>query len=454
MPPRGRRKRPSENSHPRQSAASSLAQTEEPSGLSLESNAELPPFFNTTFSTHRVSPLYIGAEALNRERLSTLSKTLRDLLVGDVVRGVEVGLDGEDSVMARAGALEAIDMGWETVGSILGLDPETLDDIGERPVSRDLSSDGAPDPSSWARGATERRLKATSTRQTLHISLRYESARCTALLLPRFDGDEDDEADLEDDRIVEGDSDSLFPAYRRTEPAKARHFRALPLLLLRMPTPLKPVIIDFLSNTFDCRVSPLRLGTRTLVSNLERWIKVADRLNSASATKDVVLTLGFSIPPVTSTESDGSQTTTTVDLGLKSIDVIISAPDLQNFRETGLKPLKRKGAWDDDGRKRRKVDGHLLEEGWEWRDRDDGSKVPQPFTEALGAYFDEHLALNLFDSRTRITKVACGGFVMSEGRLKLFPPPGDDGERRASTEHMRAVVDCLGDLLDKAMVRL
>jgi hypothetical protein len=453
MPPRGRRKRPSENSRPRQSAASSLAQTEEPSGLSLESNAELPPFFNTTFSTHRVSPLYIGAEALNRERLSTLSKTLRDLLVGDVVRGVEVGLDGEDSVMARAGALEAIDMGWETVGSILGLDPDTLDDIGERPVSRDLSSDGPEIPSS-ASGATERRLKAASTRQALHISLRYESARCTALLLPRFDGDEDDEADLEDDLTVNQDEYSLFNSVKNTQPAKARHFRALPLLLLRMPTPLKPVIIDFLSNTFDCRVSPVRLGTKTLVSNLERWIKVADRLNSASASKDVVLTLGFSIPPVTSTETDGSQTTTTVDLGLKSVDVIISAPDLQDFRERGLKPLKRKGAWEDDGRKRGKVDGHLLEEGWEWRDRDDGSKVPQPFTEALGAYFDEHLALNLFDSRTRIIKVACGGFVMSEGRLKLFPPLGDDGERRASTEHMRAVVDCLGDLLDKAMVRL
>jgi hypothetical protein len=347
--------------------------------------------------------------------------------VGDVVRGVEVGLDGEDRIMARAGALEAIDMGWETVGSVLGLDPRSVDDQTE--------------------GLTTRRLKAASRREALHISLRYESALCTALLLPRLDGSEEEDAGL-----VEGstDGDLLFPASKGARAAESSHFRALPLLLLRMPTPLKSVITDFLCNAFDCRISPLRLGTKTLVSNLERWISVADRLSSGSTSKDAVLTLGFSIPEVV----DGVQTADTVNLGLRSIDVIIPAVDLQDFRNAGLKPTKRKGTWENSGSKRRKVDGHLLEDGWEWRGKDAGSQVSQPFTEALGAYFDEHLALNLFDSRVRITKVACGGFVMSEGRLKLFPPPGDDGERVATTEHMRAVVDCLGDLLDKAMILL
>ncbi|RKU42384.1 hypothetical protein DL546_003433 [Coniochaeta pulveracea] len=400
MPPRGRRKRASGSSHPRQSLASSLAQTEV-SGLSLESNAELPPFFNTTFSTHRVSPLYIGPQPLNRGRLQALSKTLRDLLVGDVVRGVEVGLEGEDGIMSRAGALEAIDMGWETVGAILGLDPQSVD----------YQTDEI----------TTRRLKAASTREALHISLRYESALCTALLLPRLDDSGDEDAGLEE-------GDLLFPA-------KSDHFRALPLLLLRMPTPL----------------NQLRLGTKTLVFNLERWIRVADRVNSTSASsKDVVLTLGFSVPVIT----DGVQTGDTVDLGLKSIDVIIPAVDLQDFRDAGLQPLKRKGTWEASRSKRRRTDGHLLEEGWEWREKDQGKPASQPFIEALGAYSDEHLALNLFDPRVRVTKVACGGFVMSEARLKLFPPPGDDGERVATTEHMRAVVDCLGDLLDKAVVRL
>lgn len=329
--------------------------------------------------------------------------------------------------MFRAGALEAIDMGWETVGSILGLDPQSVDKQTD--------------------GATTRRLKAASRREALHISLRYENVLCTALLLPRLDGNEDENAGFQEGST---NGDLLLPESKGARPATSNHFRALPLLLLRMPTPLKPVITDFLCNAFDCRISQLRLGTKTLVSNLERWIKVADRLGSASTSKDVVLTLGFSIPVI----ANGVQTEDTVDLGLRSIDVIIPALDLQDFRDAGLKPLKRKGTWADIGSKRRKADGHLLEEGWEWRGKDDANQTSQPFTEALGAYFDDHLALNLFDPRVRITKVACGGFVMSEGRLKLFPPPGDDGERVATTEHMPAVVDCLGDLLDKAMIRL
>jgi hypothetical protein len=180
------------------------------------------------------------------------------------------------------------------------------------------------------------------------------------------------------------------------------------------------------------------------------------------AAKDVVLYLGFSpcTPFLPTAESDEPRT---ADQGLKAIDVIISAAEIQKFRDVGTKlklsdrpgRLKRKREWAEDATGRGRVDRHILEEGWEWMHRDGdrhdlsaGNGGAYPFTEALGSYIDEHLALNLFDPKTKITKVACGAFAMSEGRLKLFSPTDK------STDHILAVVDCLSDLLDRAMVRL
>lgn len=408
---------------------------------------------------------------MDDDRLSVLAKRLRDLLVGDVVRGVEVGLDGDDGVMARAGALEAINLGWSTLGSVLGIDPEMMRE-NDGPVSRDLGSGIRPTADSMLHdGATDGQLRRVASRQALHISIRYESALCTALLLPQLDEEEDGDLGGESATDV-GRADMIHeePPYS-DQPATPDHFRNLPLLLFRMPTPLRSVIIDFLSSTFDCRISPLRLGTQTLLTNLERWVAVSKLTGGPAAAKDVVLTLGFSmtISGKPDPKTDGPQT---AGLGLKSIDAILSPSELHKFRDVGMRSqpsdtssrLKRKFVWREDGVKRRKVDAHIIEEGWDWRANMGGQSDPAtsrlasfPFTEALGTYFDEHLALNLFDSRTRILRVACGGFVMSESRLKLLSssePDSDGGPRRGlSMAQIQAVADCLGDLLDRAMAR-
>jgi hypothetical protein len=239
-----------------------------------------------------------------------------------------------------------------------------------------------------------------------------------------------------------------------------------------MPLPLRSVIIDFLSNTFDCRISPLRLGTQTLLTNLERWIPVSKLMSGSTASKDVVITLEFSLT-APATPHPRIDEPRTADPGLRAIDVIIAPSELRRFRDEGTKrrpphvtgKSKRRFAWAEHALKRRRVDRNLLEEGWDWRytmrvDTDSASSMaaPYPITEALGTYFDEHLALNLFDSRTRITKVACGGFVLSENRLKLFSPSerdlGDEAGRHVLATHIQAIVDCLDDLLDRAMARL
>jgi hypothetical protein len=260
------------------------------------------------------------------------------------------------------------------------------------------------------------------------------------------------------------------------------HFLILPLLLLRMPAPLKNVIGDFLSTTFDCRISPMRLGTRSLVSSWEAWIKSAGLPSHGPLAKDVVLSLGFYVPPpdkpsaALSQPSGEDEATTVTDqhLGLKSIDVIIPAAELRRLVAAGKKVAKRQNkrtastewGWEDDLRKRRSLAGRLYEEGWEWRtassDRDgkgdgNGGLENQPFTEALACYLKEHLGLNLFHPGVRVIKIACGGFVMSETRLKLFAPAGSaevEGSNASVVGQRAAVWELLGYLVGKAHVQM
>ncbi|KAJ4289345.1 carboxypeptidase Y-deficient [Collariella sp. IMI 366227] len=322
------------------------------------------PFYNTTFSAHRVSPLYIGSEPLSTNRLHLLSQRLRDRLVGDVVRGVEVGLgrDGEDFIISRAD-----DMDWEQ---------------------------------------------------------------------------------------------SVDPG----------HFLFLPLLLLRMPTPPKTILSEFLATSFDCRVSPMRLGTRSLTTSWESWIRTAGLPSRGSLGRDMVLSLGFYIPPsdtaVGYQPAEEGAAAADQTLGLKSIDVIIQATELRKFVAVGKRlatsqdPLSTPSAswdWEEDAKKRRRLTGRLYEEGWEWRAKTEegGSPEQQPFLEALACYLKKHLGLNLFHPGVSVVKIACGGFVMSETRLKLFNPAASrDSDGVSILGQKAAVLGLVGGLVEKAQIRM
>ncbi|KAK0622043.1 kinetochore complex Sim4 subunit Fta1-domain-containing protein [Bombardia bombarda] len=435
-----------------------------------------PPFYNTTFSTHRVSPLYIGSSPLDSQRLQTLAHRLRDTLVGDVVRGVEVGLGRDDGegIMGQYGSLEAIAVSWVRVASVLDIvtPPEEGSDNDEEDEENHI-------PTSELR-----------KRRAIHISLQYEATVCTALLMPALGGREE-YGGRGDGQLTQF---SVGGGAELQDTDTSGQFITMPLLLLRMPAPLKSIIADFLSTAFDCRVSSLHLGTRSMVRAWESWVKSAGLPSRGPLAKDVVLSLGFHIPPPAK-ESEGEQAIGTgtgkgdvvpaitapaesSHLGLKSVDIIIPATELHKFVDAGLninrleKRKKRKTApasawgWEDDVKKRTRLAGRLHEEGWEWRRRatattssteetDVDKPAPplewqqQPFTEALGRYLDHHLALNLFHPSARIVKIACGGFAMSEGRLKVFAPAdlrqsedGGDarGQRAAVWELLRDVV--------------
>ncbi|KAK4246215.1 kinetochore complex Sim4 subunit Fta1-domain-containing protein [Corynascus novoguineensis] len=414
------------------------------------------PFYNTTFSAHRISPLYLGSEGLTPNRLQLLAHRLRDKLAGDVVRGVEIGgADREDSVMGRAGALERVDISWVSVADVLGFSREDVE----------VLEDDEDTASSW-RLAT----RGLRGKRALHIAVRYETASCTALMLPSLQGEDGSEAELPDaQRARFWVGDATATARGPSLNPNPSHFLSLPLLLLRMPGPLKTVISDFLTTTFDCRVSPMRLGTRSLVGSWECWLKSAGLLPRGHLSKDVVLSLGFYVPE-TSASAQASDEDATVNqqqpLGIKSIDVIVPATELRKFVAAGRRvgelqdkqPVARGGlGWEGDLKKRRRLAGRLYEEGWEWRAGSPGqgsAPATQPFMEALAYYLKEQLGLNLFHPGVRVIKIACGGFAMSESRLKLFAPVTDAGVDHLSSLAPRcAVLELVGGLAHKAQIR-
>jgi hypothetical protein len=454
MPPRRRQKQPPDpeparpNSPPVDREQSPEDEQEDEDDDDVIGHAPLP-FYNTTFSAHRVSPLYLGNEPLTPNRLHLLSQRLRDRLVGDVVRGIEVGDAGEESIIGRAGALERVEITWVSVADVLNISRGDLEN---------LTEEEEEDTTSWRHLAEQ-----LPDKKALHLALRYELASCTALMLPSLvDTGKEGRPTSAQTRFSVGAANADDMDW---EPSPDR-FLSLPLLLLRMPAPLKTVIADFLSTTFDCRVSPMRLGTRSLVQSWEAWISSAGLPSRGPLAKDAVLSLGFHVPPPpekSGAAQDEEETATDQQpLGLKAIDVIIPAAELQRFVAAGKRltqtnnqqttSAKMKWGWEDDVRKRRRLAGRLHEEGWEWRatPRQDGKG--QPFTEALGRYLKEHLGLDLFHPGVRVVKIACGGFAMSENRLKVFAPAGEGDE--AMLGQKGAVLELVGGLVEKAQVRM
>lgn len=67
------------------------------------------PLRGTTFILHKISPLYMGGAAhLDDSALEQHAKSLRDILAGEVLRGVRVGLGTDEDTLARVGALQNV----------------------------------------------------------------------------------------------------------------------------------------------------------------------------------------------------------------------------------------------------------------------------------------------------------------------------------------------------------
>jgi len=231
------------------------------------------PLYNTTFTLHRLSPLH-HLSALTPASLRTHASQLRDLLAGDVLRGVRVGLSSTstsdpDSALARVGSLRAV------LCTPLGTPDEWAAAAARSPDRED---------DDIARGG-----------RGILVEVVYEKASYSAILLR--DGG-------------------------AAEKEEAPGFTSYPLLLTRMPAALRATLVGFLAATFDARAAPLRIPSARLVRALETFLgDIAAGDEGAmlrGVARDVVLTFSFA----GGVDADDAET------ALRGIDVTVPRDDV------------------------------------------------------------------------------------------------------------------------------
>lgn len=323
------------------------------------------------------------------------------------MRGIQIGLESTDTPTGQVGSLRSVTIRWFHAQRLLSDELSFTEQDGSNDIADSVMRQWNRLPEEQKRG--------------LWIEIVHENASYVALLLPGHPGAIRDRRTAPNGWAMQSDSNVLERS------ADQGHFIHLPLLLLRMPQALKGIIGEWISTSFDCRVSKLNLGTRTLVTVWEDWIKIAGLPGKGP---DFAIILAFNAPipkkaqAGTAVESgeesehDGMST----EPGLRSMEVTISPQDLRRFFRAGeqASELFRSGSsgpWENDPRERRRLAGGNADDGWAWRANQGPDE--HPFTEALARYLDHHLALNLFHPSVRIVQISCGGFVVAQSRLKV-----------------------------------
>ena len=278
------------------------------------------PLYDRMYTLYRVSPLHHGeTPLLDARSLRTHAKRLEEQLKGDNVRGVEVDFAGTEGALSDKGPLEACQ--WEMIGdeeAWIGLYHQP-----DEPITPDK-----------ARG--------------IEVNLEYEKQSYNALLL----------RDSETTTSPDG-------------------FTSLPLLLIKMPAPIREVFLNYLRTTFDAHIAPLRLSPAFLASSLETYFRHLSTSTSTQTILDVVQKLQLQLTfPHNSTL-------------LKSMDISIAGPDVAGFVNRGK----------------------LLP-----------SSQQKPFTSAISTYLKNHLALDLSHPKVQISRIGCHSFQLSTDRIRLGPP--------------------------------
>jgi hypothetical protein len=315
---------------------------------------EKNPLYSTTFTLHRLSPLYTGSQyALTNDSLVQYARSFRDILAGEVLRGVRVGLGYDDDALARAGGLQTVN--W----SLLVEDENSQD-------SYDLLD---------SHDTVDRGCANQGFRWGIHIAINYEKVAYTGILLQQQNASESEPTVMEDG------------------------FQNFPLLLTRMPGALRETLIEFISATFDTRISKLQIAKNVMINTLEDYIEdcsitgdgdVQTSRAIADVLKDVQIVIGF----------EGLHE-------LTSFEILVDKGDLPRLAETG----------------KRMVRGGPV-------------KMP-PFSTALSKYINSHMALDTAHDQVKILRIACGAFVLgADGRIKLTEPQGDNGVWYRATDNL------------------
>jgi hypothetical protein len=290
---------------------------------------DIPPYplYNRTYNLYRLSPLHHGETPLfNDKSLRTHAKRLKEQLKGDNVRGVQVDFAAAEDT-AKLSPLD--ECSWDTIG-----DEDAW-------IDRHRQSED-PDASQLSSG-----LRSDQARG-IEVSLEYEKQSYNALLLR--------------DPGVTSSPDG---------------FTSLPLLLVKMPGPIREIFLNYLRTAFDAHVAPLRLPSTFITSSLETYLKHLSSPSSTQRIQDVVRQLHIQL---------AFPTTTTI---LKHIEITIAGSDVPGFLSRGK--LSRSGS-------------------------------NSPFTTSLVQYLKTHLALDISHAKAHIARISCNSFHLGTERLKLVAP--------------------------------
>ncbi|KAF2427223.1 hypothetical protein EJ08DRAFT_559898, partial [Tothia fuscella] len=295
------------------------------------------PLYNSTFTTYRTSPLYHGATPL-LTNLEIHARRLREVLAGDALRSAQLG-----GLYMPSGSLESCT--WKLLGD---------ESAWER--AQEALADGEE-----AVGLSPNEVRG------IFVEVRYEKATHSAILLG------------------ESNKTTLTPG-----------FTSVPLLLVRMPAPLRELFLSYLTTSFDTRISPMKLRSSFLTSMLETIVEQTQyssqdedpSLNLAALRKGVGLQLAFpSVVP-----------------HLKNLDISIAADDIAGFLSRG-KPL-----WQH----------HQAQTQQRVTNFRPSSPITGPFTSSLSVYLNNHIVLTLDHPCVVVSKVVTGPFALAgEGKLKV-----------------------------------
>ncbi|KAF2127778.1 hypothetical protein P153DRAFT_294599 [Dothidotthia symphoricarpi CBS 119687] len=291
--------------------------------------ADIPPYplYNRTYNLYRLSPLHHSHGSLMAERtLRTHAKRLREQLKGDSVRGVQVDFASADDT-AKLGPLE--ECSWDMMG-----DEDAWIDHYRQAADVDASQLSTVLTPDQARG--------------IHVSLEYEKQSYNALLLR--------------DPGITSSPDG---------------FTSLPLLLVKMPGPIRDVFLDYLRTAFDAHVAPLKLSSSFITSSLETYFKCLSAATSTQSIQDVIRQLHVQL---------AFPSTTTL---LKHIEITIAGAHVAGFLTRGKQLI---------------------------------STNNKPFTAALSSYLQKHLALDISHPKVLISRISCNSFHLGTERLKLTAP--------------------------------
>jgi len=293
--------------------------------------AQIPPYplYNRTYNLYRLSPLHChDTPLLVDASLRTHAKRLKEQLKGDSVRGVQVDFAAADDT-AKLGPLD--ECTWELIG-----DEDAWIDRHRQSMDPDASQ-----LSSVSQLTPERA-------RGLEVCLEYEKQSYNALL-------------LRDPGVTSSQTG----------------FTSLPLLLMKMPGPIRDIFLNYLRTTFDAHVAPLKLPSPFITSSLETYFRHLAARYSTQSIQDIIRQLHIQL---------AFPNTTTI---LKHVEITVAGGDISGFVDRG----------------------RLL------KDTHD-----KPFTAALAAYLRQHLALDISHPKVQISRITCNSFHLGTERLKLVAP--------------------------------